>query len=168
MKKTVLFFSLAVGLVPSHAANGLWTNPEDPSLPIDFNIQGEYIGKTSGGKKLGAQVIALDKSQFQAVLLPGGLPGAGWDGKNKSLLSGSLNGKIAKFLEAKGNRKYLAKGGNEFSATRQFPPTGHHAAELVSTGKVIEGKYSGGESFRLERIVRKSKSIGKKAPKNAI
>ena len=168
MKKSILLFWLAVGLVSSHAANGLWTNPEDPTLPIDFKIQGEYVGKTSGGKKLGAQVIALNKGQFQAVLLPGGLPGAGWDGKNKSLLSGSLDGKIAKFSEAKGNRKYLAKGANEFSATRHFPPAGHHAAELIATGRVIEGKYNGSDSFRLERIVRKAKSLGKKAPKNAV
>ena len=168
MKKSLLFFSLAVGLVSSQAANGLWTNPEDPTLPIDFKIQGEYVGKTSGGKKLGAQIIALDKGQFQAVLLPGGLPGAGWDGKNKSLLAGALDGKIARFSEAKDSRKYLAKGANEFSATRQFPPAGHHAAELVATGKVIEGKYKGGDSFRLERIVRKAKSLGRKAPKKAV
>ena len=168
MKTSALILSLAVGLVSTQAANGLWTNPEDSTLPIDFKIQGEYVGKTSSGKKLGAQVIALDKGEFQALLLPGGLPGAGWDGKNKSLLSGSLNGKVAKFSEARGKRKYLAKGANEFSATRQFPPAGHHAAELIAIGKGIEGKYAGGDSFRLERIVRKAKSLGKKAPKNAI
>ena len=79
-----------------------------------------------------------------------------------------MDGKIARFSEAKGSRKYLAKGANEFSATRQFPPAGHHAAELVATGKVIEGKYNGGDSFRLERIVRKAKSLGRKAPKKAV
>ena len=168
MKTSALILSLSLGWISAEAANGLWTSPEDSTLPIDFKIQGEYIGETSKGEKIGAQIIALDKGHFQAVLLPGGLPGAGWDGKNKSLLSGSLNGKIAKFSEAKGNRKYLAKGANEFSATRNFPPNGHLPSNLIVNGKVIEGKYNGGDSFRLESIVRISKSIGKNPPKNAI
>ena len=168
MKNPALTLSLSLGLISAGAANGLWTNPEDSTLPIDFKIQGEYIGETSSGKKIGAQIIALDKGYFQAVLLPGGLPGAGWDGKNKSLLSGSLDGKVAKFTEAKGNRKYLAKGANEFSATRNFPPTGHLPSSLIVNGKVIEGQYNGGDSFRLESIARISKSIGKNPPKNAI
>ena len=168
MKTSALILSLSIGLISAEAANGLWTSPDDSTLPIDFKIQGEYIGKTSSGKKIGAQIIALDKGYFQAVLLPGGLPGAGWDGKNKSLLDGLLDGKIAKFIEAKGNRKYLAKEANEFSATRHFPPTGHRPSNLIANGKVIEGKYNGGDSFRLESIVRKSKSIGKNPPKEAI
>ena len=168
MNTSALILSLSLGLISAGAANGLWTSPEDSTLPIDFKIQGEYIGETSSGKKIGAQIIALDKGYFQAVLLPGGLPGAGWDGKNKSLLSGSLDGKVAKFTEAKGNRKYLAKGAKEFSATRNFPPTGHLPSSLIVNGKVIEGQYNGGDSFRLESIARISKSIGKNPPKNAI
>ena len=168
MKNPALILSLSLSLISAGAANGLWTNPEDSTLPIDFKIQGEYIGETSSGKKIGAQIIALDKGYFQAVLLPGGLPGAGWDGKNKSLLSGSLDGKVAKFTEAKGNRKYLAKGANEFSATRNFPPNGHLPSNLIVNGKVIEGKYNNGDSFKLQSIVRASKSIAKNPPKNAI
>ena len=53
MKATILLFSLAIGLVSTQAANGLWTNPADPTLPVDFKIQGEYVGKTSAGNKLG-------------------------------------------------------------------------------------------------------------------
>src|SRR5262245_2442478 len=71
-------------------AKGVWTDPNDPTLPPDFRIQGEYVGSLPDGAKLGGQVIALGKGAFQAVLLPGGPPGDGWDGRNKILLDGKL------------------------------------------------------------------------------
>src|SRR5687768_989783 len=108
---------LAAPLVAQPKEKGVWTDPNDPTLPADFKIQGEYEGE-----KVGAQVIALSKGAFQAVILPGGLPGAGWDGKNKSLLAGKLDGDKATFEPAKGSRKYLAQKPEEFSATTKFPP----------------------------------------------
>ena len=161
MKTTVFIFSLALGLVSTKAANGLWTNPADPTIPIDFKIQGEYVGKTSGNTKLGAQVIALGGGKFQAVLLPGGLPGAGWDRKNKSLLQGSVKKSRGEFTVVEGKHRYLAKSANEFSATRKFPPVGHRAAQMITDSGVAEGHYTDGETFRLERVVRKSETLGK-------
>jgi hypothetical protein len=50
----------------------VWTDPNDPSLPKDFQIQGEYAGQSADGKGIGCQIIALGDGKFQAVILPGG------------------------------------------------------------------------------------------------
>jgi len=57
---------------------------EDP----DFAIQGEYTEATTG-----AQVVALGDGRFDAYLLEGGLPGAGWaPGKTRTVLRGGRQG----------------------------------------------------------------------------
>src|SRR5262245_58914775 len=86
-------------------AKGVWTSASDPTLPPDFKIQGEYVGEMKDGGKVGCQVIALGKGVFQAVILPGGMPGEGWDGKNKILLDGKLDGDRAVFQPATGKKK---------------------------------------------------------------
>ena len=172
MKKNVSFLptivtSIALLLpVASQAAdnNKVWTDPataadEDP----DFNIQGEYA--TEGA---GAQVIALGNGHFQAVLYPGGLPGAGWDGKGKSLLDGKLEGGKATFAAASGKKRYMAGGGTEFSATRKFPPEGHKEYD----GSIANGSFhltaKSGEKMALKKVERKSPTLGAKAPKGAV
>src|SRR5581483_6028937 len=120
---------LALQLAPSaaqekkkkRAPQPEYTSPDDPKLPIDYKLQGEYL---SDADKLGCQVIALGKGRFQAVVLPGGLPGAGWDGKHKALCDGKLDGETVSFEPTKGPRKYKARKPEEFSATSKFPPEG--------------------------------------------
>src|SRR5437588_1965050 len=75
----------------------VWTDPEDPTLPIDFKFQGEFAALKNLEDKFAAggdacQVIALGGGNFQAVVYKGGLPGAGWDGKNRSVMEGKLMG----------------------------------------------------------------------------
>ena len=79
----------ASGLHAAKKKTPVWTSLDAANIPGSVKIQGEYLGQIKGGGKIGAQVIALGGNNYQAVMLPGGLPGAGWDGKNKILLDGS-------------------------------------------------------------------------------
>ena len=148
-----------IGSAAPKVFSGTYVDANDPNIPADFAYQGEYAG--SG---MGAQVIALDNGAFQVVLFPGGLPGAGWDGKNRSLLNGKLKGKKVALSPAKGNRKYLAGSPDAFSATQKFPPDGHKPY----SGSLSNGIISLSKGIVLKKTQRKSPTMGKKAPKGAI
>lgn len=47
----------------------------------DFALQGEYTGDN-----VGVQVVALGGGEFQVVRLGGGLPGEGWNGKDRQVI----------------------------------------------------------------------------------
>jgi hypothetical protein len=167
-----------LGLTASSAAGGAkadkkfpgtWTAVNDPSLPEDFKFQGEFVGAIEGGQKLGAQVIALSKGAFQAVVLPGGLPGAGWDGKDKIILAGNLDGSKVELKPATGSRQYLAKEPEKFSATSKFPPPGQKAyTGTISADGTFTGKTDDDRPFSLKKTVRTSPTLGKKAPQGAL
>jgi hypothetical protein len=141
----------------------VWTDPSDSTMPIDFKIQGEYLAP-----HMGAQVIALGNGTFQAVVLPGGLPGAGWDGKNKVLLTGKLDGETAKFEPAKGTRKYLAQKPEEFSATSKFPPAGQKDYTGSADGSKFKIETDDGKALELIKTIRDSETMGAKPPEGAI
>ncbi len=104
----------------------------------DYRVQGEYAGKV----KLGAQVIAEGKGQFSAVLYPGGLPGAGWDGKTRIQVAGKAEG-------AK-----LRLSGSQWSFE-------------VGGGKLV-GKGPDGVLFSLSRWIRQGPTLGQSPPKGAL
>lgn len=142
----------------------VWTDASDPSLPVDFKFQGEY-----DGADVGCQVIALGNGQFQAVVYKGGLPGKGWNGKDRSLLHGKLEGDKVAFtgIDAKEKRKYLAQAALEFSATSKFPPAGHTSdVSAHISGDVLT--LQAGKSISLKKTERKSPTLGAKAPDGAI
>ena len=154
---------LAAPLAAQPKDKGVWTDPNDPTLPADFKIQGEYA--TTG---IGIQVIALGKGEFQAVVHPGGLPGAGWDGKSKSLMAGKLSGPTAAFEPAKGTRKYLAQKPEEFSATSKFPPAGHQEYSGTADGTRFDVTTPEGQRLALKKCTRQSETMGAKAPAGAV
>jgi hypothetical protein len=178
-RSTVLLFaSICLGLATLTAAGQtgdkkvakkqekkeVWTDPKDSTLPEDFKFQGEYIGIKS---KIGCQVIALGNGMFQAVVCEGGLPGAGWDGKSKSLLHGKLEGIALAFSPAEGKRKYLAQSPMEFSATSKFPPAGQQPYMGTIIGNQLVLK-AGDVTHSLVKTERKSPTLGMKAPDGAI
>jgi hypothetical protein len=134
----------------------IWLDPNN--APIDYRIQGEYLGAalvahraprakddTPLPARLGAHVIALGDGTFEIVYYPGGLPGAGWDAKNKAYGSGTLRDEGV-----------------------TFSPDGPGGYRSTLSDEVIEGKTPQGHPFRLKRTVRKSPSLGAKAPQGAI
>ena len=141
----------------------VWTDAADPTLPADFKVQGEYAGE-----KVGAHVIALGGGQFQAVVYPGGLPGAGWDGTSKVLLAGGIDGGKAVLAAAAGARKYLAQKPEEFSATRKFPPEGQKPWSATADGTALWLKADDGKEFTLAKVMRTSPTMGAVPPAGAV
>lgn len=108
----------------------------------DFQIQGEYIGKL-GAESFGMQVIANGAGQFDAVVYPGGLPGAGWDAEKKV--------------------KYMLTGKSEDDVTKL---KGHEFEASIVNGSIALTRAE--QSGELRRLHRESATLAKSAPEGAI
>ncbi|MCH7686848.1 MAG: DUF1080 domain-containing protein [Planctomycetes bacterium] len=112
----------------------------------DFKIQGEYSGKIStkdGDRSFGLQVISLGGGKFRAVSYPGGLPGDGWNGEEKSETEGEMENGAALFR--KGDAVGIAKDG---------------ILTVKNSNNVEVGTF--------KKVIRKSSTLGKKAPQGAV
>jgi len=122
---------------PKKAPNPVFTNGAEAGP--DFIIQGDYEGKL-GNDKAGAQVVALGDGKFDVYLLPGGLPGAGWNAADKTRAeAATAEGKVAVTGKATGT-----------------------IADAKLTGKTADGA-----EFAFTKVERKSPTIGAKAPEGA-
>jgi len=116
----------------------------------EYSIQGEYVGGMKQGglfrTRVGLQVIAGGESKFEAVLLSGGLPGAGWDGSDKVTLTGSSSNGITNLT-------------NDENGIIVSIIDGTANVQDSATGSVL-GK--------LRRIERGSPSLGLEPPEEAV
>ncbi len=130
-------FALAINLLPAAA-------PGDEAR--DLKIQGEYTGTSispSGSESsLAAQVVALDQGDFKVVFYPGGLPGAGWSGKDRTETE----------AHTAGDRTEIA--GDPY----------HGRID----GDSLIGSNSAGDGFRLAKRHRTSPSLGLPRPSGAV
>lgn len=135
---------LALLLTLPLRAEGVWTNPTTAAKEDgDFLIQGEYHKE---GAAHGVQVVALGDGKFDAYLLEGGLPGAGWQpGKSRLKLASETT-----------------KGGMVFHTPGKDRPL----IRLKDGALIVQ---VGGEpDLMLPRIERKSPTLGAKPPKGAV
>ncbi len=124
----------------------IWTDPEVAlSEDPDFLIQGEYGSATPEGGKDGVQVVALGGGMFDAYLLQDGLPGAGWT-PNKAR------------TRLKGERK---------EDKIVFVSTDASITATIQDGKWTMTDQTGKQTI-LQRIERKSPTLGMAAPKDAV
>lgn len=121
---------------------------------LDYAFQGEYLGKRSGatgiGDTLGAQVVALGDGKFEVSLFSGGLPGAGWDGKPPTAGRGTLDGNRVEVKSAEKPEETLG---------HLEPATGTKNHIFTVSGK---------KRASLNKIERKSPTLGAKPPKGAV
>ena len=108
----------------------------------DYAVQGEYLSEDKPA--LGVQVLANGKGSFTAVILPGGLPGAGWDGKKRQELNGQTSGVETVFAGDAGKAK-ISAGVLTFTAT---------AAD--------------GKALTLKKVARVISTMGAKPPVGAV
>lgn len=150
MRRLISRFLLtcALATVPcvfTHSPMQAQTITDPAKAGVDYEIQGEYSGRIQAGdidETWGAQVVALGDGKFEVIGFKGGLPGDGWlRGDDTNRGEGSLQGD---FLYVDGEAFELKVGKGKM--------------EVIAEDRVI---------FTLEKVERKSPTLGLKPPQGA-
>jgi hypothetical protein len=151
--RNLLYLSLLLALALAPGADGqekgkgkgkpkneVYTDPANAGP--DYAIQGEYLG-TVGKDKYGAEVIARGDGKFDVNFLPGGLRGEGGD-----LAFGFATAKT------QGGKTVIDSKGGKWSG-------------VLEAGKMT-GKLENGSELTLQKVIRKSKTLGQAPPAGAV
>lgn len=125
--------------VPRHKIAFLTPEKAGP----DFQVQGEYSGLVHDEVTIGLQVVALGDGKFDAYAYPGGLPGKGWDGEQRVKASGETGDGVTVLHGESGSAE-------------------------IKDGTVIIFDADGNQIGELTKVMRKSPTLGKKAPAGAV
>ncbi len=136
-----LSFSTTLG----YAADGNVAYTDPDYVDSDFEIQGEYVGTLHDDPThtLAVQVIALGNKKFRAVGFEGGLPGAGWNGEAGEQVEATLKDGFVTFA-------------------------GDHGTGVTGHGAMVVLSGEGDQIAVLNKVYRKSPTLGKKPPKGAV
>ena len=138
---------LALGVSPAPAQNkGQTLSEAEARKDADHAVQGEYVGKRTAGDdegKVGLQLVAQGQGKFIGVAYPGGLPGAGWTGKEKIPVTGTRKGDVVELIGGKDG----AKGSGTWK-----------------DGRILY-KDEDGNSGTFKRVVRISPTMGARLPR---
>lgn len=142
---------LLVGLVllaPTWAAARPTAFDDPAQAGPELAVQGEYVGqvKTNDGETTyGVQVVALGEGNYRVVAYRGGLPGDGWDKSDPMAIDAATT-----------------------NATVSFEVPQAEVKASIVDGKIIVTSLYGQSLGTLERVVRKSPTLGTKPPAGAV
>lgn len=140
----VLAGTLLAGVVRAETATS--ADPEKVKADPAFAIQGEYTGivdiQPDGKIKVGVQIIALGDGKFELVGYHGGLPGDGWQRDREP-------------RRAEGR---LVNGAATFNVDQYL---------VTIQDGVLRGKDGDREVGTLQKVIRKSLTLGAKPPEGA-
>ncbi len=150
LRKAALLWAPVFAVIltlPAVAADGSATVTDPAEAGPDFAVQGEYAGTIADGgdsQKVGVQVIALGDGKFRGVAYLGGLPGAGWDGKELDPADGETKDGATTFVLPSGTEVGRIKDG---------------VLTLLEGGKAVG---------TLKKVERTSPTMGAKPPEGAV
>ena len=152
--------TLVLGLLNSaFAADSPLVATDVKQVDRDYWFQGEYLGsaRNACGKceACGLQVVALGKSEFQAVLYRGGLTGGGWwTGVTKHDFKGQRDGETLRLVGDDATQRIeIQKSKATLQAVHQPPSPA--SEQVVALGEMI-------------RVERRSQTLGAAPPVGAI